>query len=55
MSICTNNTGHARESIQNMTKVIEELDGAESTKALYIRSVGYMKAECFGQAQVDIM
>ena len=53
MSICTNNTGHARESIANMTKVIE-LDG-ETSKALYLRSVAYMKAECFGQSQVDIV
>ena len=52
MSVCTNNTGDFRHTIQNCTKAVE-IDG-QATKALYLRSVAHMKVGELAEAMDDI-
>ena len=52
MSVCTNNTGDYRHTIQNCTKALEV--DANATKALYLRSVAYMKIGELADAMNDI-
>ena len=51
MSICTNNLGFYKESIENLTNAMKT---EKTTKALYLRSVAYMKDELFQKAFDDI-
>ena len=52
MSVCTNNTGDYRYSIANCTKALE-ID-PKAVKALYLRSVAYLKANEHQEAMDDI-
>lgn len=52
MSVCTNNTEDYRDSIKNCTKAIE-ID-SNATKAIYLRSVAYMRLGDLDDAMADI-
>ena len=53
MSVCTNNTGYYKGTIEQCSQAIE-LDG-NSSKAYYLRSVAYMKTQQWEDAMADIV
>ena len=53
MSVCTNNAGFYKESIEQCTQAID-LD-SNSSKAYYLRSVAYLKRQQIDEALADIL
>ena len=53
MSVCTNNTGYFKGTIEQCTQALE-IDN-QAQKALYLRSVAYSKTSQWDEALEDIV